>query len=495
MRRRSNTVLRFATLARAIGLAAACLFLSALAQTTAQAGTPSPADSIEHLVARGETILSLASRYGTTVDAIAQSNGFPASYSLYPGQRLFIPLSGSSIDPARTKAYVIQPGETIGSVALRHSTTWEDLARLNRIVSPGVVHVGLVIRVPAVEPPSRADHEGIAAAHAPAYGGREYAIHGDDTLLRLSLRTEADKWLLVRANQLPSPMRLFAGRSLVLPSSDDSFLPWPFEFVEVSPIPVVPGATLLTAVHTQEPVGLTGQVFDASLRFTEEGDKYVGLAGVHAYTEPGLYDLDITAVDSRGEPASLTLVMRVAEADFGYEQIAVPDSRNSLLDPGAVEIDRKRLDEVRQRYTDPRLWDSPLERPTAGTVSSYFGTNRSYGGGPFTSYHTGVDFRSPNGTPVKAAATGVVVLAEPLVVHGNSVVIDHGVGVLSGYWHLSAIDVKIGDQVLAGDQIGRVGSTGLSTGAHLHWEMWVGGTSVDPLPWLDADYGLPPATH
>ncbi len=79
-------------------------------------------------------------------------------------------------------------------------------------------------------------------------------------------------------------------------------------------------------------------------------------------------------------------------------------------------------------------------------------------------------------------------LADPLALWGNAIVIDHGWGVLTGYGHLSQIGVQVGQQVMQGDPIGKVGSTGLSTGAHLHWEMWVGGTSVNGLQWLDELY-------
>jgi murein DD-endopeptidase MepM/ murein hydrolase activator NlpD len=77
---------------------------------------------------------------------------------------------------------------------------------------------------------------------------------------------------------------------------------------------------------------------------------------------------------------------------------------------------------------------------------------------------------------------------------GNAVVIDHGWGLLTGYAHLSTIEVQTGQQVLQGDQIGKVGNTGLSTGAHLHWEMWVGGNSVDGLQWLEELHLWPDST-
>jgi murein DD-endopeptidase MepM/ murein hydrolase activator NlpD len=85
---------------------------------------------------------------------------------------------------------------------------------------------------------------------------------------------------------------------------------------------------------------------------------------------------------------------------------------------------------------------------------------------------------------VLSPAKGRVVLAEPLQVRGNAVILDHGRGVMTGYWHLSRIDVSVGQEVEAGDLLGLVGNTGLSTGAHLHWEVRVMGIQVDPLQWV-----------
>ncbi len=102
-------------------------------------------------------------------------------------------------------------------------------------------------------------------------------------------------------------------------------------------------------------------------------------------------------------------------------------------------------------------------------------------------YHTGIDYRVPTGVPVVAPADGVVVMAETLALRGHAVLIDHGWGVVTGYWHLSKVDVHVGQVVRRGTIIGRVGNTGLSTGAHLHWELWVNGVSVDGRQWLRGD--------
>jgi murein DD-endopeptidase MepM/ murein hydrolase activator NlpD len=144
-----------------------------------------------------------------------------------------------------------------------------------------------------------------------------------------------------------------------------------------------------------------------------------------------------------------------------------------------------------------KLWDLPLAIPLDRqlSISADFGDRRSYGG-MVSGYHSGVDYRAWTGLPVVAPADGVVVMAETLQARGNAVLLDHGWGLVTGYWHLSQIDVEVGDWVRRGETFARVGNTGLSTGSHLHWEVWVNGVSVDGKQWLAGDcfagVGLPP---
>ncbi|MBL7064210.1 MAG: M23 family metallopeptidase [Anaerolineae bacterium] len=259
----------------------------------------------------------------------------------------------------------------------------------------------------------------------------------------------------------------------------------PFASVEVQPLPAAQGTTMVIAVRTTAPVTLDGRLFEQKVHFAEEGGVYYGLVGVHVFTEPGLYELELAAVDGEGQETVITTGVVVEAGRFYYERINVSGSRANLLDPATVARDRERFDAVRHTFTPERLWAMPFQRPCVGSISSYFGSHRSYNGGPYTSYHSGVDFRAPRGTPVYASAAGTVVLAEPTALWGNAVVIDHGWGVLTGYGHLSAIEAQVGQQVAPGDLIGKVGNTGLSTGAHLHWETWVGGNSVNGLQWLE----------
>jgi hypothetical protein len=128
---------------------------------------------------------------------------------------------------------------------------------------------------------------------------------------------------------------------------------------------------------------------------------------------------------------------------------------------------------------DPR-WSGGFVRPVADPANSRFGTRSIFNGTP-RSQHGGADFLSPAGRPVKAPAAAEVVLARELYFLGDTVVLDHGQGVFSILAHLSVIDVGQGDQVSAGQIVGRVGATGRVTGPHLHWGVRVGGSRVDPL--------------
>ncbi len=102
-----------------------------------------------------------------------------------------------------------------------------------------------------------------------------------------------------------------------------------------------------------------------------------------------------------------------------------------------------------------------------------------------TAVHLGYDLASLKHSPVPAANSGVVVFAAPLTIYGNTVVVDHGLGLQTLYGHLSSIEVKEGDQVKQGQALGRTGITGLAVGDHLHYEVLIGGVSVTPVEWWD----------
>lgn len=125
-----------------------------------------------------------------------------------------------------------------------------------------------------------------------------------------------------------------------------------------------------------------------------------------------------------------------------------------------------------------------FKKPIEGVTTGVFGSRRTYNGEE-RSWHRGRDFASPVGTPVHAPADGTVRLARRTFMSGNLIMLDHGGGMSTVYAHLSKMLVKPGDRVGAGDVIGKVGTTGRSTGPHLHWGAYWKSMPIDPILWVN----------
>ncbi len=144
------------------------------------------------------------------------------------------------------------------------------------------------------------------------------------------------------------------------------------------------------------------------------------------------------------------------------------------------------IDTARNTYTPERYFDNQFKLPVPHRITSVYGTRRRLNG-KYNGYHGGVDFASPMGYPVKAPAAGVVTLANYFSAanaNGNTIFLDHGMGVTSGYIHLSKLNVEAGQRVTQGQTIGYIGSTGRSTGPHLHWGVYLHGQNTDGLGWI-----------
>lgn len=148
-----------------------------------------------------------------------------------------------------------------------------------------------------------------------------------------------------------------------------------------------------------------------------------------------------------------------------------------------IKRDRAELRAAVSKITPNRYWNLPLERPVPGEVTSLYGMRRVFNGQP-KSPHKGVDFDARQGDPIAALEDGVVVLVSEHYYGGNTVLVDHGLGVLSAYLHLSAFDVTVGQKVRRGQIVGRIGSTGRVTGPHLHLSLYVLGQSINAAPCL-----------
>ncbi len=438
---------------------------------SAAAQSGGPDQPLVHIVQRGETLFSIAQHYGTTVDALTHANGIPDPRNIYVGQRLTI--ANGSVPPALWMVHFVRPGETLAAVATQYGVNWETMAQANRLLNPQLLSSGQVLQVPVDEEPT---------------GGGLHAVQPGETLLGIAFRYQVSLQELMAANGIADAALLLPGQWLLIPGQRPAWMPLPFEEIDLTPLPVQQGETLWVMVRTVEPVTLSGQLFDRSLQFVEENGAYYALVGVHALTDPGLYELTLSVANGGGEQAAVSIGVPVGDGGYSYERIDVPPSRTNLLDPELVVAEQQRLAQVQTIFTSQRRWDGPFWRPVEAAISSYYGTRRSYSGGPYNSFHAGLDFNAGGGTAVLAPADGTVVLAEPLAVRGNAVIVDHGWGLMTGYWHLAEIGVAVGQEVRRGDVLGRVGNTGLSTGAHLHWEFIVNGVSVDGLQWLDSAY-------
>ena len=163
------------------------------------------------------------------------------------------------------------------------------------------------------------------------------------------------------------------------------------------------------------------------------------------------------------------------EVDTGFTRVL------DTLTERRIARENARAREVgRASHATPRLWRSAFVQPRASVVTSPFGTGRVFNGA-VTSRHLGVDFRGKVGDTIRAANRGVVALADAFFLAGNVVYIDHGAGLVTGYFHMSATLVAVGDTVKRGQTVGLVGNSGRVTGPHLHWSARYGALTVNPL--------------
>jgi murein DD-endopeptidase MepM/ murein hydrolase activator NlpD len=175
-----------------------------------------------------------------------------------------------------------------------------------------------------------------------------------------------------------------------------------------------------------------------------------------------------------------------ADREWKYQELTLTGEA-AQIDQQARDEERARLRELWTQVTPTPQWATPFQTPIVDFlgVSANYGARRSYNGGPYLTYHEGVDYSAYAGTPVYAPAAGTVALAEPLYVRGGAVIIDHGLGLYTGFYHLSAVHAQAGQRVEPGDLLGEVGTTGLSTGNHLHWDLLINGIWVDAAAWQE----------
>lgn len=227
--------------------------------------------------------------------------------------------------------------------------------------------------------------------------------------------------------------------------------------------------------------GVEGEAADEPLHFSAaRGGAFRALFGL-PIEGPDSIALSLR-LQRDGRTDTTVVTLAVTRPSYGSERLRV-DPALARLDSAAqvrVEAEQARSREVsRKAHDTPRLWRVPFRLPRPSRITSVFGTAREYNG-VMTSRHLGTDFAGAVGEPVQAAASGRVALVADFYLAGRAVYLDHGAGLVTGYFHLSRIDVVEGDTVKAGQIVGRVGRSGRVTGPHLHWIARYGGITVDP---------------
>lgn len=256
--------------------------------------------------------------------------------------------------------------------------------------------------------------------------------------------------------------------------------------VRVEPSPARPGDVLTVWVEDGGPAeSLALSIVGRSVPlYPVAPGRLRALIGLTAETPPG----PVTAVVAKARrwrrPLAAHAAVTVEPRAFKAQKLTMAPERAGLPSGRGARDAVARIRAVAAVDTPEQRWDGPFALPAAGRVSSGYGHPRTVNARPWA-WHKGLDVAAPAGSTVTAPAAGVVALAGTYPVQGGTVVIDHGQGVMSALFHLGELFVKNGDVVAKSAPVARVGAAGFSTGAHVHWGVYVHGVAVDPAPLLE----------
>lgn len=253
--------------------------------------------------------------------------------------------------------------------------------------------------------------------------------------------------------------------------------------VQIEPDSPQLGDTISVLIETDDPASeptvVAQQKSYPVFALDEAGSRYRALLPTSPLDRAGKLTIRVN-----GDGETKNLAVWLSDRTFATQRIWL----SGKASVEATELELARVAAFKALVTPEKFWHGSFRRPNGGRVSTVFGVRRYYNGvWADNYYHRGVDYAGGLGSTVIAPAAGRVALvgreSEGFRVHGNTVGIDHGQGVLSIFLHLNSLDVQEGEFVKAGEKIGTVGSTGASTGPHLHWGLYVNGVAVDPVPW------------
>ena len=247
--------------------------------------------------------------------------------------------------------------------------------------------------------------------------------------------------------------------------------------------PIQGNCLVITAASVEGAAKLKGEFLGQKFSFFGSADSLRGIIGIPPEQKPGTYPLKLFVTSAGGKTAERTYSVPVRSAQFPVVSFWLkPAKKKLLISKDLVANEWARVEKVLVKEMPVQSWDGKFIRPVSGEVSMVFGT-REYVNKKKRGAHRGLDIAVPIGTKVKAANNGKVVFAQKLSAFGGTIVIDHGQGVHTLYFHLSKFLAVVGQEVSKGTVIALSGNSGISSGPHLHWGMSVHDLRVNPLQW------------
>lgn len=208
---------------------------------------------------------------------------------------------------------------------------------------------------------------------------------------------------------------------------------------------------------------------------------FKGYIGVHRLTDTGTKTLKIITDSNHDYP------INIIKREVPIESFTLPETKTELFASDKIDTTWDLINGAKANPTPEQLWHSEFIVPTDGVLTLGFG-DKLYINGNFSGSHFGLDYANIEGTPIYASNDGIVTLAEETMSYGNTVVLDHGQNVFTMYLHNSELKVQKGDHVKKGDLIALMGSTGIATGSHLHFTVFVGDVIVDNYEWYEGKF-------
>lgn len=255
--------------------------------------------------------------------------------------------------------------------------------------------------------------------------------------------------------------------------------------VQIIPKEITQGDAILLVLSCPDPTqSIMGRWRGKSFFFNRDKNRPVfsSLIGIDLDEAPGEKTIILNIADAKGDSSKMPVKFTVSKKDFPVQHLTLPSNMVFLSPESLARVKR-------EKTSVDRLWDLPaVEKkwkktfimPVGGTVLSPFGVRRFINNAP-RSPHTGIDLRAKAGTPVLASSDGIVAMISELFFAGKAVFLDHGMGIITMYFHLAEIYVNEGENVTQGQVLGRVGQTGRASGPHLHWGVRIQGNRIDPL--------------